>query len=225
MRNRVVFVLCLALLSFIYTGCSPKYATTTLNPKWKEIKITKVTLVPFIAVPVEEQRGLSSARINPEGVAMVTSVFLHGMEKLGYSVIPYDEGAKESITRNGTLPWDVVKSIRDKTGADAVLTGIVTRYEEREGGPAGVKKPASAGFEVNLVSTEDGVILWRGVYAETQKTLLEDVSMLPDFIKRRGKWLSVEELARGGADEILKAIHQRVLQPDVNNNQREERVY
>lgn len=232
MKNRVinkvvmgitpVFVL---LILFIFTGCSPKYVTSTISPKWKETKITKVAIVPFIAGGADEgQKGLRSAKVAPEGVAQVTALFLHGMEKYGYSMIPYDEGTKEQLTQNGSLPLNAVKSLSEKTGADAVLTGIVTRYEEREGGPIGVKKPASAGFEVNLISTEDGTILWKGGYAETQKSLLEDVSLLPDFIKRRGTWLSVEELAKGGAEEVLKTIHS-ALKPALNNHQIEEKGY
>ncbi len=227
-KKLVVPAVFLALLLVIFTGCSPKYVTSTISPKWKETKITKVALIPFIASGSEEdqegQKGLRSAKVATEGAAKVTAIFLHGMEKYGYSIMPYDDGTKEMLTKNGTLPLDAVKSIREKTGADAVLTGIVTRYEEREGGPVGVKKPASAGFDVNLVSTEDGTILWKGGYAETQKSLLEDVSMLPDFIKRRGTWLSVEELAKGGAEEVLKTI-QNALKPPVNNHAIEEKGY
>ncbi|MDD5435904.1 MAG: hypothetical protein PH343_10790 [Nitrospira sp.] len=225
MKKFIVPAVFLSLLLFACLGCGPKYLTSTISPKWKEAKIKKVAIVPFIAGGADEgQKGLRSAKVAPEGVAQVTALFLHGMEKYGYSMILYDEGTKNLLTPNGSLPPDAVKSLREKTGADAVLTGIVTRYEEREGGPIGVRKPASAGFEVNLISTEDGTVLWKGGYAETQKSLLEDVSLLPDFIKRRGTWLSVEELAKGGAEEVLKTIHS-ALKPALNNHETEEKGY
>ncbi|MBI5192862.1 MAG: hypothetical protein HZA08_05410 [Nitrospirae bacterium] len=212
------------LMLFMFTGCGPKYMTSTISPKWKDAKITKVILIPFIASAEDTQKGLRSARIDPQGVAQVTSIFLHSMEKYGYTVIPYDDGTKEKLTSDGKLDADVIKLIRDKTGADAVLTGIITRFEEREGGPVGVKKPASVGFEVNLISTNDGTVLWKGVYAETQKPLLEDVSLMPDFIKRKGKWLTAEELTKSGAEKVLQAI-QRAALPAADNNEREEKGY
>lgn len=224
MKNGIVRTSLLVLLLLLYTGCGPKYMTSAISPKWKDAKITKVTLIPFIASAEDMQKGLRSARIDPQGVAQVTSIFLHSMERYGYTVIPYDDGTKEKLTTGGVLPEGAVKLIRDKTGADAVLTGIVTRFEEREGGPVGVRKPASVGFEVNLISTEDGTILWKGVYAETQKPLLEDVSLMPDFIKRKGKWLTAEELTKSGAEKVLQAIHRAVL-PAADNHEQEEKGY
>lgn len=216
------------LMLFIFTGCGPKYMTSTISPKWRDAKITKVTLVPFISSAEGSQKGLRTAKIDPQGVAQVTSIFLYSMGKYGYTVIPYDDGIKEKLSGNGGLPADVVKLIRDKTGAQGVLTGIVTRFEEREGGPVGVRKPASVGFEVNLISTEDGTILWRGVYAETQKSLFEDVSLMPDFIKRSGKWLTAEELAKSGAEKVLQTIQRAVLPAannEVDNNEQEKKGY
>lgn len=229
MKNGFIQTALLVLLLLMYTGCGPKYLTSTISPKWQGAKVTKVTLIPFVAADEDAQKGLRTARIDPQGVAQVTSIFLHSMEKYGYTVIPYDEGTKEKLTVSGDLPPDVVKLIRDKTGSHAVLTGIVTRFENREGGPVGVRKPASVGFEVNLISTEDGTILWKGVYAETQKSLLEDVSLMPDFIKRSGKWLTAEELTRSGAEKVLQTIQRALLPAPINNeadnNKQDEKGY
>src|SRR3990170_1222863 len=89
---------------------------------------------------------------------------------------------------------------------DAILTGVVTRYEEREGGPIGIKKPASVGFEARLINAKDGKILWAGKYAETQKSLTDDLSMFFIFIRRGGEWLTAEQLTRYGVSEMLKTM-------------------
>ncbi len=220
----VVFLLSIVLAS----GCGPKYVTFTTSPKWAETKVTKIAAIPFAFAPVGDMKDLRSARVDPEGrvcfevdaqapglrsgkvdpqgVSLITGMFLRGMERSGYSIIPYDDETKEKLSPQGTLPIDLVKSIGEKTGAEAVLTGVVTRYEEREGGPLGVKKPASVGFEVNLIGTLDGTLLWHGRYAETQKSLVEDLSMIFTFFKRRGKWLTAEELAKEGVEEVLKTL-------------------
>ncbi len=189
------------------TGCGPaKYVTSTISPKWKEVKVAKVAVIPFVFIPGDDERGLRTGRVDLHGVGVLTSMFTRGMEGLGYTMVPFDENTKESLTPRGTLPVAIVKSISEKTGAEVVLTGVVTRYEDREGGPVGVRKPASVGFAVNLISTMDGTILWNGKYAETQKTLAEDLGMFFTFLKRKGKWLTAEELAKYGVDEVLKVM-------------------
>lgn len=195
------------LFLLVFAGCGPaKYVTSTLSPKWKEVKVAKVAAIPFVFMPEGDQRGLRTGRVDPHGVGLLTSMFTRGMEGLGYTMIPFDEKTRESLTPKGTLPADIVKSIGDRTGSEAILTGIVTRYEDREGGPVGVRKPASIGFEVNLINTIDGTILWNGKYAETQRSLAEDLGMFFTFLRRKGRWLTAEELAKDGVDEVLKAM-------------------
>ena len=58
------------------------------------------------------------------------------------------------------------------------------------------------GFEARLINAKDGTILWTGKYAETQKSLTEDLSMIFIFIQRGGKWLTAEQLARYGVSEM-----------------------
>lgn len=219
----------IALLLFLYVlataGCGTKYVSYTASPKWDEVKITKVAVIPFVFAPGADHRnakvdaegrvcyeaepyteGLRSAKVDPQGVALITGMFVRGMERLGYATVPFDDETKERLSPQGTLPIETVKSIGEKAGAEAVLTGVVTRYEEREGGPLGVKKPASVGFDVNLISAVDGTLLWNGRYAETQKSLVEDLGMVFTFFKRKGKWLTAEELAEYGVEEVLKTL-------------------
>jgi hypothetical protein len=201
---RIVSTVLLSL--FIVAGCSSRYVSSTLSSKWEAVDVSKITIVPFVSSPEVDSAGLRSGKVDPEGVVLITGMFLRGMEESGYTIIPFDDETKKMLSSDGLLPGDVVKSIGEKTGAGAVLTGVVTRYEEREGGPIGVRKPASVGFEVNLISTMDGTIIWHGQYAETQKSLSDDIGMFFIFLKRGGKWLTAEELARDGVKQVLKKL-------------------
>lgn len=196
----------LILSIFFYTGCSTKYVSTAVVPNWKEVKIAKIIVIPFLAAPEGDQKGLRSAKVGPNGVTQVYSTFYSQFEGLGYLSVPYDEVDKDKLALPGPVSIDLVRSVGEKTGGDAILTGVVTRYEEREGGPVGIKKPASVGFEARLISAKDGTILWTGKYAETQKSLTEDLSMVFIFIQRGGKWLTAEQLTRYGVSEMLKTL-------------------
>src|SRR3989337_843838 len=178
----------LVLSIFFYTGCSTKYVSTATVPNWEEVKVAKVIVIPFIAMPEGDQKGLRSAKVDPNGVTQVYSTFYSQFEGLGYLSVPYDKVDKDKLALPGPVSIDLVRSVGEKTGGDAILTAVVT------------------GFEARLISTKDGTILWAGKYAETQKSLTEDLSMVFIFIQRGGKWLTAEQLARYGVSEMLKTL-------------------
>lgn len=197
----------LVLSIIFYAGCSStKYVSTATVPNWAEARVSKVIVIPFIAMPEGDQKGLRSARVSPEGVTQVYSAFYSQFEGLGYLSVPYDEVDRDKVASPGPVSVDLIRSVGEKTGGDAILTGVVTRYEERIGGPVGIRKPASVGFEARLISAKDGTILWTGRYAETQRSLTEDLSMIFIFIQRGGKWLTAEQLTRYGVSEMLKTL-------------------
>jgi hypothetical protein len=83
--------------------------------------------------------------------------------------------------------------------ADAALIGQVLLYQERVGNRMGASPPAAVGFEVKVVAA-DGQVLWVGNYFERQRPMTED---LLGFI-RRWTFVTAEELARYGVDEVMK---------------------
>jgi hypothetical protein len=84
--------------------------------------------------------------------------------------------------------------------ADAALMGQVLVYQERSGGRLGANPAATVGFEVKAVAS-DGQVLWVGNYYERQKPLTQDFL---GFIHHGGVFVTAEELAQYGADEVLK---------------------
>jgi len=87
-----------------------------------------------------------------------------------------------------------------KLKADAVLMGQVLVYQERSGGKLGASPPATVGFEVKVVAA-DGQLLWVGNYYEQQKPLTQDFL---GFVQHGGVFVTAEELAQYGADQVLK---------------------
>ena len=88
-----------------------------------------------------------------------------------------------------------------RLNVDAVVTGLVTTYQERVGSRLGADPTAAVGFEVKVVAA-DGQVLWVGGYYERQRPMIED---LMGFLQR-WSFVTAEELAQYGVEEVLKTF-------------------
>lgn len=89
---------------------------------------------------------------------------------------------------------------------DAVLTGVITRYDDRQGTALLVDQPASVAYEAFLISARDGEILWRARFDETQKPLLDNLLLAGRFFKGGGVWQTNDTLARIGLERVVKTF-------------------
>lgn len=90
--------------------------------------------------------------------------------------------------------------------ADAVLVGHLYRYRPRQGGRLAVERPASLAYGLYLMALPEGRIVWSRVFDETQRALNENLLALGTFLKRRGSWITAEEMAEESLHEILAAF-------------------
>jgi hypothetical protein len=89
---------------------------------------------------------------------------------------------------------------------DAVLTGVITRYDDRQGNALLVDQPASVAYDAYLISTRDGEILWRARFSETQRPLLDNLLLAGRFFKGGGVWQTNDTLARIGLERVVKTF-------------------
>jgi hypothetical protein len=87
-----------------------------------------------------------------------------------------------------------------------IMAGFIFRFEERIGSSIGVSRPASVGFDLHLLRLRDGMEVWRGKFDETQRPLSENLFKIGSFFRRKAHWLTAEELAGVGMDEMLKKL-------------------
>jgi len=124
------------------------------------------------------------------------------------TAIPFGQvrEAYDQIAMDATedTPITLAQRLGKEVDAQYVLVGTVWRYREREGGSRAVQKPASVSFSVHLIRTADGKLVWEKTFAETQRSLSENVLEARAFFERGAKWLTADELARYGVDEIMK---------------------
>jgi hypothetical protein len=93
--------------------------------------------------------------------------------------------------------------------SDAVLTGVVRRYSEREGSPSGVRRPAAVWFQLEL-RDRDGRVIWTGSYEETQPALSEDVASFPRAWERGFRWVTAADLADYGARTLIRELGREI---------------
>ena len=103
-------------------------------------------------------------------------------------------------------PVDLTQRLGKALSANAMIVGSVWKYRDRRGGARAVESPASVAFAVHLVDVETGRVVWSKDFAETQRSLSENILNAPAFFARGAKWLTADELARFGMEELFKAF-------------------
>ncbi|HLF86723.1 MAG TPA: hypothetical protein VI584_06555 [Nitrospiria bacterium] len=193
----------------ILTGCGPG-TRVFVHPDIKNYHLEKIAIIPFTEDDKETEEGaLKSRRAEKGSGEKMTRIFYEAMRtRADITIIPMEDvvmAAKEMADKEGQLS---IKTMALKVGrelrADAILIGRVTSYQERIGGSFGITRPASVGFEVDLYNVQDEMLLWKSGFYETQSSLTENIGSLPLFIKRGGKWITADELARYGAEEVVR---------------------
>ena len=90
--------------------------------------------------------------------------------------------------------------------AEAVMVGWLYRWNDRKGSDFAVHSAASLAFDLHLISTADGSVLWKGKFDKTQQSLSENLFDISTFIKSRGTWLNIEDLAEIGVSNVLSEL-------------------
>ena len=160
-------------------------------PSTVETQMKQTTTVPAHAAQKVTQLFWTRLKNRPGVVVLPPAA---ATSALG-AVPPTDETAKATPERQAA-------DLATKLKADAALMGQVLVYQERSGGKLGANPPATVGFEVKAIAP-DGQVLWVGNYYERQKPLTQD---FVGFVQHGGVFVTAEELAQYGADQVLKTF-------------------
>jgi hypothetical protein len=80
----------------------------------------------------------------------------------------------------------------------------IYRFEERKGGNFAVEKPAGIGFHMHVIENDSIKRIF--VYDEDQRPLSENVLNIGKFLKRGGKWVTVDVLSQEGIEKGLDLL-------------------
>jgi hypothetical protein len=229
--TRTVFAAGLVVL--LAAGCSGWKVTTESSDILPRYTVRSMALVPFALITTPQVRDQGSpffstpqsirqhdmsvaipgdaeppprqaASVPASAAELVTQLFWkHLQSRDGLHMRSLGESVKASAV-DGVLakarPEAVAAAVARTLKVDAALMGYVSMYQERVGSRLGANPAASVGFEVKVVAA-DGQVLWVGNYYERQRPLTEDVI---GFVQRFGMFVTAEELAEYGVDEIMK---------------------
>lgn len=155
--------------------------------------------------------GSSSGKVLKGSEKSVEEIFVNKLRELKeVKLIPadkvqgvYKSVSSESLKRNFI---EQLKEVGSESGADFLAVGYVYRYTERVGYKMSAERPASIAFEIHLIKTADGSLVWRGYFDKTQKSLMEDVFQISSFFKGGGTWMTASQLTQQGMDNIFKTF-------------------
>ena len=216
----LVLMLCAPgfLIPLAGTALSRSYAQSeTQGP---QITVNRIAVVPLVkgryGTSVSETLDVPLFQLSPdtEGLdedsdRILTEYVFQEVQRIhGSRVIPLDTSVGAYFRAPKDELTDTMRTLARKTGealrADLVMTGFVWRYKNRVGGDRAASSPASVGFDLILIHTADGKMLWTERFEETQRALSENILNAKTFLDRGGKWVTAEELAKEGLREIFK---------------------
>jgi TolB-like protein len=192
----------------LISGCGGTTTEVVSDPKIEEYRLVKIAVLPFTTIPptVGQERGYAAPAPPLSAAENLTELFYRKLNaRDGISIIPSYK-VREAMGGPAGAPMTkaALRSIGQRLGADAVLTGVVEVYKERAGSAMGLDRPqdaAEVGFVAELISVKDGVTLWTGQYHERQRPANEDIT---GFLERGPRYLKVDQLADSAVDHVLQ---------------------
>lgn len=91
-----------------------------------------------------------------------------------------------------------------KLKVDGVMVGYVYRFQDREGGRLAVSRAASVAFDLAVVRSSDGAVVWKNSFDQTQQPLSDNLMRLGDYARHGIHWLTADEFGRFGLQQLLR---------------------
>ena len=220
--NRLSHLILFCFILAVVSSCHYASGVSTTLKDDGKVVFKRIAVVPFQRISPEEA-DIKTMRCPVCGLILRTEKSPQGSEKVVedifferltrkkvFTLIPPDRvgGIYERVTA-GLFKADlleILKKVGGELEADGIILGYVYRYRERKGNAYSVEKPASVAFEIHLIRVSDGAVVWKGIFDKTQTSLMEDMLQLSSFLKERGRWVTAEELAAEGMDEVLRGF-------------------
>ena len=222
LTGRAVIPILLLWVTGALTACESGRSASKPTQPTDPLDIQTLLVAPFFVATERYEVG-TTLTCSMCGAVFVTGPIAKGDDDVmteilltylrsesAYSVIPPEavKGVQSKIfAKSFDVPRrDLLLEMGRRLNADAVVGGTLFRFRQRVGGRYSAETPASVAFSLYLIRMADGRVVWDGNFDETQQALSENLFKISSFFKRGGTWLSAEELARNGLEEVMETF-------------------
>ncbi|MDY6905373.1 MAG: hypothetical protein SWH61_11870 [Thermodesulfobacteriota bacterium] len=219
----VVGIIALCIVGIMFTGCSPASVPSKPVLRVEQKPDATFCVMPFFKGRHPEQTDrsllqtftcpLKDLSVNTDSLAgeadLIIYQYVHQAmaNRFGSRVAPMAatrSAYRESMNNcQGKTIQTMATEIGERLKTDYVVAGTVWRFREREGYAMSANAPASVGFSVFLLNTQEADIVWTGVFNHTQQPLSENLLNAVSFFKQGAKWLTASELAKAGVQAVF----------------------
>lgn len=211
-------IACLLIFVILFSGCRSTTSQGAIK-RYEGPRIKQVLVLPFENVthvygenitfrnPISGKVFVTGSVGSNAEVVMTELMTSRIAAVKSYRLIPPEqaEGIISSQDENSRYnePLSRILEMGRRLEADAVIVGYLFRFKERVGKKYAVDFPASVAFDLNMVSTRSGELIWEGHFDETQQSLSENLLLIGKFIKRGGAWVTAGQMAADGLDDLI----------------------
>jgi hypothetical protein len=191
---------------FVFSSCAGNQENTGKNTERDGKKLACLIVLPTgTSADTEKKMDFAEAKNLQTGAVFIDGVIAEEMKNFSGARLlnaAQIEGLGPELSGNRI---ELIQSIGRGLKCDAILMTTISRFHQREGGEFAADLPASAAFSMELVRVDDGKVIWRGSFDETQESLLSNLLSFGKAQSRGFKWVTVEDLVRQGIHERLSA--------------------
>lgn len=202
------FLACTLLLAACQKRPAPRVASApAYHQKIGVLGFTQpVSNSQLIRGTLPEDQG----RITPDTLVALDRILRDDLTKTQrmYTYIPVDHMVNatsyhESGRPQGLAYWTEYANQHD---IDLLFIPQILNWHQRQGSQAGVTNPAHVRAEFYLVNVKNGQIVKFVTFEEKQAGLVDNMLGMGDFLKRKGAWISAEELTQEAIVAAIKEL-------------------
>ncbi|MCF8054301.1 MAG: hypothetical protein K9K75_03670 [Deltaproteobacteria bacterium] len=194
----------LLLVALISIGCANKAGVFVLHRE-ADPRLESFAILPLLCAPELMKQNEYATGEKPQ---LRIAVILHdGLQASGKQVFLISSKRAERFgemafadTTNLSL---FARELGEDLGANALVVGYLRRWQDLRGTWYAAKESAALTLELKVYRTADGALIWHGIFDKEQGSLSADILNIQDFIKRKGRWIGVEELAKDGIAKMV----------------------
>lgn len=207
------------ILFYVFLACTLLLAACQKRPSQKPTSgpayHQKIGVLGFTQPTTTSQllRGTlpdNQGRIAPDALISLDRMLHSDLAKTQrmYTFIPVDHKVNstdyhESGRPQGLAYWVDYASQYD---IDLLLVPQIINWHQRQGSSAGVTEAAHVRVELYLVNVKSGNIVKYTSFEEKQTGLVDNMLGVSDFLKRKGAWVTAEELTQEAIRASLKEL-------------------